>query len=47
MWTLRYIQVKVSYIQVVAKVYTSGSSGIYKWKLRYIQVDAKVYASES
>jgi hypothetical protein len=24
-WKLMYIQVKVSYIQVVAKVYTSGS----------------------
>ena len=33
------------YIQVEAKVYTSVSSGIYKWMLRYIQVEAKVYTS--
>jgi hypothetical protein len=32
---------------VDAKVYISGSSGIYKWKLMYIEVDAKVYASDS
>jgi hypothetical protein len=33
------------YIEVEAKVYASGSYGIYKWKLRYIQVEAKVYTT--
>ena len=35
------------YIQVEAKVYTSGSYDICKWKLRYIQVEATTYASGS
>ena len=35
------------YIQVDAKVYTSESKRIYKWKLRYILVEVKVYTSGS
>ena len=31
------------YLQVEAKVYTSGNYGIYKWYIRYIQVEANVY----
>jgi hypothetical protein len=35
------------YIQVEAKVYTSGSYGIYKSYITYIQMEAKVYTSGS
>jgi hypothetical protein len=34
-------------MQVEAKAYTSGSLGIYKWKLEHIRVDATVYTSGS
>ena len=35
------------YIQVEAKVYISGSYGIYKSYITYIQMEAKVYTSGS
>ena len=35
------------YIQMEAKEYTSGSYGVYKWKVRYIQVEDKAYTSGS